>query len=74
MLRIFDYIYFKVTDYYKNNAKGDEYFLMGIVIVSIIQMLNLLTVLLASSIFITCIKNAISIESLEKTKSFQYLL
>lgn len=74
MLKLFDYIYLKVADYYKKNTKDDDYFVMGIVIVSIMQMINLLTIILVGSIFIENIKNALTNENLEKNKIISFVI
>jgi hypothetical protein len=74
MFSLFDYIYFKVADYYKKNTKDDDYYIMGIVIVSIMQMINLLTIILASSMLIDNVKNALSSGNLEKSKIISFVI
>lgn len=48
---MFNYIYYRVTRYYRQLKEGGEYILMGIIIVSILQFLNLLVILAFSSQF-----------------------
>ena len=74
MIKLFDYIYFKVADYYKKNSKDDEYYFMGVVIVSIIQMINILTIIAASSKLFDSIKNAIGEENLERNKIISFVI
>jgi hypothetical protein len=53
---MFNYIYYRVTRYYKQFKEGGEYFLMGIIIVSILQFLNLLAFLAFLSQYIDVVK------------------
>lgn len=55
-MKLFDYIYYRVTRYYKQFNEGEGYFLMGIVVVSILQFFNLLVILAFSSSYISFIK------------------
>lgn len=53
---MFNYIYYRVTSYYRQFKEGGEYFLMGIIIVSIFQFLNLLVLLALSSQYLDVVK------------------
>ncbi len=53
---MFNYIYYRVTRYYRQFKEGGEYFLMGVIIVSILQFLNLLVLLAISSEYLDIIK------------------
>jgi hypothetical protein len=55
-MKIFNYIYYRVTSFYKQFKGGDEYFLMGVIIVSILQFLNLIVLLAFSSQYSSIIK------------------
>lgn len=55
-MKIFNYIYYRVTSFYKQFKEGDEYFLMGVIIVSILQFLNLIVLLAFSSQYSSVIK------------------
>jgi len=53
---MFNYIYYRVTCYYRQLKEGGEYFLMGVIIVSILQFLNFLVLLAFSSQYFDIIK------------------
>lgn len=55
-MKIFNYIFYRVTSFYKQFKEGDEYFLMGVIIVSILQFLNLIVFLAFSSQYFSIIK------------------
>lgn len=56
IMKLFDYVYYKVTRYYKQFNGGEGYFLMGIVVVSILQFFNVLVILALSSSHFSFIK------------------
>ena len=67
-------IYIKVADYYKKNTKDDDYYTVRLVIVSIMQMINLLTVILVGSILIENVKNALTCENMEINKFISFVI
>jgi len=56
IMRLFNYVYYRVTRYYKQFKEGNEYFLMGVIIVSILQFLNLLVLLAFSSQYLDVVR------------------
>jgi hypothetical protein len=55
-MNLFNYIYYRVTRYYKQFSSGDGYFLMGVVVLSILQFFNLVAILAFSSSYVSYIK------------------
>lgn len=57
---MFNYIYYRVTRYYRQFKEGGEYFLMGVIVVSILQFLNLIALLAFSSQYLDLVKRLFS--------------
>jgi len=71
---IFNYIYYLITRYYKQFKEGSEYFLVGIVVVSILQFLNLFVVLSYLSQYIEVIENVFYNLKYENNKNIFFLI
>jgi hypothetical protein len=50
-MKLFEYIYYRITNYYRQFKHGEGYFLMGIIVVSILQFFNLFVILAFLSLF-----------------------
>lgn len=73
-MKIFNYIYYRATRFYKQFKEGDEYFLMGVIVVSILQFLNLLVLLAFSSQYSSVIKKLFFNVKYESNKMFFILI
>jgi len=73
-MKIFSYIYYRVTRFYKQFKEGDEYFLMGIIIVSILQFFNLVVVLAFLSRYFDIIKKIFFSVKYENNKIYLLLI
>lgn len=51
MMKLFDYIFYRITEFYSTISKDISDLIIGPTIVSIIQMLNILSILLILSLF-----------------------
>lgn len=73
MIFLFDYIFFKVTHFYLQISDDESNYIMGSVVLSILQMLNIITIMMILSMYFKQLALFFDISNIERGK-FTFLI
>lgn len=73
-MNLFDYVYYRITRYYKQFHDGESYFIVGIVVLSIFQYLNLFVIFGLLSLKFNIIQNLFIQIKHENNKTYSFIM